>query len=115
MMTAIAAGIVTVVAVGHGSSLSLLFLVGALSLYLSVSQAVSSLVPPFRGLVVVVGCGGSDFPSTSWPSFVERYPLSLSFFWRFGGGKNRVAATAEKANGAKGPTKPGCSMTYFIF
>ena len=101
MMTAIAAGIVTVVAVGHGSSLSLFSFWLALSLYLSVSQAVSSLDPPFRGLVVVVGCGGSDFPSTSWPSFVERYPLSLSFFLAVWRGKNRVAATAEKANGAK--------------
>ena len=75
----------------------------ALSLYLSVSQAVSSLVPPFRGLVVVVGCGGSDFPSTSWPSFVERYPLSLSFFWRFGGGKKQGRSNGGKSERGKGP------------
>lgn len=83
----------------------------ALSLYLSVSQAVSSLVPPFRGLVVVVGCGGSDFPSTSWPSFVERYPLSLSFFWRFGGGGKQGRSNGGKSERGK-RSKPGCSMTY---
>ena len=51
MMTAIAAGIVTVVAVGHGSSLSLLFLVGALSLSVCLSGCLFSgpSVPRFGG------------------------------------------------------------------